>query len=322
MDRYLVISSDGHAGPRPEVYRDYLDPQYREEFDVQHKARIAMLEAAGDRLEMREESMKWAEGKDTGLSGAWDSDRRIEVIDGDGVAGEILFVDGLTESNSPPFGGDLALMPMGANPELQWAGARAHHRWLAELCQMAPERRRGVAIVPALWDVDEAVKEVRWARQNGLGSILIPNLWGKLAPYHHPKYDPLWAVCEELDVVIHFHSGATPREDYFGAWPGDGSDILPGAMGIYISEVAWWVARPVTFLIWGGVFERFPALKVAITEGTCIWVPDYLKLLDERYEVTHFSAKLGDYRSHMSMRPSEYFARNLKVGASCMPRRE
>ena len=46
MDRYLVISSDGHAGPRPEVYRDYLDPQYREEFDVQHKARIAMLEAA------------------------------------------------------------------------------------------------------------------------------------------------------------------------------------------------------------------------------------------------------------------------------------
>ncbi len=31
MDRYLVISSDGHAGPRPEVYRDYLDPQHRDE---------------------------------------------------------------------------------------------------------------------------------------------------------------------------------------------------------------------------------------------------------------------------------------------------
>ena len=77
-----------------------------------------------------------------------------------------------------------------------------------------------------------------------------------------------------------------------------------------------------TFLIWGGVFERYPALKVAVTEGTSIWVPDYLKLLDERYEVTHFSAKLGDYRSHMSLKPSEYFARNVKLGASCMPRRE
>ena len=30
MDRYLVISSDCHAGLRPERYRDYLDPQYRD----------------------------------------------------------------------------------------------------------------------------------------------------------------------------------------------------------------------------------------------------------------------------------------------------
>ena len=39
-------------------------------------------------------------------------------------------------------------------------------------------------------------------------------------------------------------------------------------MGIYISEVAWYTARPLTFMIWGGVFERFPKLKVMITEGT------------------------------------------------------
>ena len=47
MDRYLVISSDGHAGPRPEVYRDYLDPAYREEFDVQLAARLEALRLAG-----------------------------------------------------------------------------------------------------------------------------------------------------------------------------------------------------------------------------------------------------------------------------------
>ena len=33
MDRYLVISSDCHAGPPPEVFRDYLDPQYRPAYD-------------------------------------------------------------------------------------------------------------------------------------------------------------------------------------------------------------------------------------------------------------------------------------------------
>ena len=30
MDRYVVISADGHAGPPSEVYRDYLDPEYRD----------------------------------------------------------------------------------------------------------------------------------------------------------------------------------------------------------------------------------------------------------------------------------------------------
>ena len=70
------------------------------------------------------------------------------------------------------------------------------------------------------------------------------------------------------------------------------------------------------------MFERYPKLRVAITEGTSIWVPHYLELLDQRYEVTPYSAKLGDYTSHLSMKPSEYFARNVRIGASCMPRRE
>jgi predicted TIM-barrel fold metal-dependent hydrolase len=93
-------------------------------------------------------------------------------------------------------------------------------------------------------------------------------------------------------------------------------------VGIYISEVAWWTARPLAFLVWSGVFERHPRLKVAITEGTCIWAPELKTLLDFRYEETHFAAKLGDYRSHLSMKPSEYFDRNVFYGASCMPRRE
>jgi predicted TIM-barrel fold metal-dependent hydrolase len=93
-------------------------------------------------------------------------------------------------------------------------------------------------------------------------------------------------------------------------------------MGIYVSEVIWFAVRPLTYLIWGGVFERHPRLRVAITESTAIWVPEYLTMLDQRYSVTHFSAKLGDYRSHLSSKPSEYFARQVAIGASCMSRRE
>jgi hypothetical protein len=60
------------------------------------------------------------------------------------------------------------------------------------------------------------------------------------------KYDPFWEVCEDLGVIIHFHSGPAPHPEYFG--PGfpeeDQRDQLPGAMGIYVSEVMWWLYRP------------------------------------------------------------------------------
>jgi predicted TIM-barrel fold metal-dependent hydrolase len=70
------------------------------------------------------------------------------------------------------------------------------------------------------------------------------------------------------------------------------------------------------------VLERHPKLKVAITESTTVWVPELLALMDQRYSETHYSAKLGDYRSHLTMKPSEYFHRQVFLGASCMPRRE
>lgn len=322
MTRHLVISADCHAGLPPEQYRDYLDPQYRETFDAALKTEIEMRRETEKYMLVDELNAEWRDGREQALTGAWDHDRRIEVLDADGIAGEVIFPDGITEHNSPPFGANLGLSPVGVDRELQWAGARSHNRWIAEFCQMAPERRRGVAIVPATWDVDEAVREVRWARQNGLGSIMIPLIWGNHTPYHHPKYDALWATCQDLEVVVHFHSGAADFENYFGTWPlKPGDRPLTGAVGIYVCEAVWAVVRPLTFLIWGGVFERFPRLKVAITEATTTWASGFMQHLDERYEDWHVTAKLGDYKSHLSKKPSEYFRQNIRLG-TFFPRKE
>jgi predicted TIM-barrel fold metal-dependent hydrolase len=313
MDRYLVISSDCHAGLPPERYRDYLDPKYREAFDHALPIQLEETRKAAQRFLVADVNAEWSRGRERDLRAAWDHAERVRVLDADGVAGEVIFPDGITEMNMPPFGAGLSLPTDGISPELQWAGARAHNRWLAELCQMAPERRAGVAIVPVLWDVDEAVAELRWARANGLRGILIPSRWGRLDPYHHPKYEPVWSACEELDLVVHLHSGAAPMEDY-------GEHV--GMVGIYITEVVWWSVRPLWFLIWGGVFERHPRLKLAITESTTIWVPETLALMDQRYSANHYTSKLGDYRSHLKRPPSEYFHDQVFLGASCMPRRE
>jgi predicted TIM-barrel fold metal-dependent hydrolase len=312
-ERYLVISSDCHAGLPPERYRDFLDPQYREAFDAALPIQLEETRKAAKKFLVDEVNAQWRIGHEKALAGAWDHEQRVQVMDGDGIAGEVIFPDGITEMNTPPFGAGLSLPTDGVVPELQWAGARAHNRWLAELCQMAPERRAGIALVPVCWETGEALKEIAWAKANGLRGILIPSRWGKCDPYHHPRYEPVWSACEELGMVVHLHSGAAPMEDY---------GEHQGMMGIYVTEVIWWSVRPLWFLIWGGVFERHPHLKLAITESTAIWVPETLALMDQRYSETHFSTKLGDYRSHLSRKPSEYFRSNVFVGASCMARRE
>lgn len=323
MDRYLVISSDGHAGPHASEYREYVDPEYRDTFDIALPIQIDITTKTSKSFLVEDINIEWRKGHETDLTGAWDPEIRNQVLDADGVAVEVLFPDGVTEMNAPPFGAGFSMSPEGITADLQWAGSMAHNRWMSEFVASAPERRIGLACIPVLWDIDRAVEGIRWAHEQGLKGIILPPQWGHFDAYHHVRYDPVWEVCQDLKMPIHFHSGPAPINDYFGPIPApEGHEIQPGAMGIYITEVAQFLVRPLTFMLWGGVFERFPRLKVAIVEGATIWVAEYLELLEQRYSETHFSQKLGDYRSHLSMSPADYFRRNVKIGASCMPRRE
>ena len=116
-------------------------------------------------------------------------------------------------------------------------------------------------------------------------------------------------------MPVHFHAGPSPWNEYFGSLEEGGWDIQ-GSAGALISEVGIWVARPLTFMIWGGVFERFPKLRVAITEAGLAWPIPYLAGMDARYEYAAEDMRLGDFHSHLTMKPSEYFARNVRLGSS------
>jgi len=169
MSQHLVISADCHAGLPPGEYLEYLDPAYRDRYKRDVQVQLDAAKETRKLMLVEDINAQWRQGIEKELTGAWDHQQRLDVLDHDGIAGEVIFPDGITENNAPPFGAGLGVGPQGGERETQWAGARAHNRWLAELCQMAPERRRGVAVVPATWDVGEAVAEVRWARANGLG---------------------------------------------------------------------------------------------------------------------------------------------------------
>ena len=125
MDRHLVISSDCHAGLPPERYRDYLDPQHRATFDAALPIQTQMLQQASEKFLVADINREWRRGREADLAGAWDHEARLRVLDGDGIAAEVIFPDGITEMNTPPFGAGLCHLgqanrfaPLGDNRRL------------------------------------------------------------------------------------------------------------------------------------------------------------------------------------------------------------
>src|SRR5579862_9523177 len=317
-DRLTVISADGHAGPPIADYRPYIDADRLDEFD-------RFVIEREEWRSGRNRSMGLAPGaelvdalfgepmvamydaqeavKSGGRRGVFDSARRNQELEREGIVAEVLFPD-FQNSNEPPWG---AAFPYPhTSPPLRLAGARAFNRWLADFCAELPGRRAGVAIVQP-HDIDVAVREVQWVRQAGLASVMLPTGDLELASYSDPRFDPLWAACVDQGLPVTFHSGGTP-------WEGDS----PNAMWVTKVEFMWWARRPLWELIFGGVFERFPALRVAFTEQGADWIPSLLERLDDQYR-SPFERGINEL---LRRSPSGYWANNCYVGASFMSRGE
>ena len=131
-----------------------------------------------------------------GRSGAYDADRRIVELEADGIVADVIFPDG-TQDNTTPFDASSGPGAKGADWELQTVGAWAYNRWLADFCALHPGRHAGIAVI-TVHDLDETVRQVTWAKEHGLRGVLLPAGVGSLPFYNHPRYEPLWAVCEDL----------------------------------------------------------------------------------------------------------------------------
>lgn len=298
---YVVISADCHAGADLLAYRDYLDPEYRDEFDVWAST-----------YEIPYDDLKGEEGGRN-----WDSTRRLRDLEDDGIAAEVVY-----PNTVPPFFRNSSLGSQVApdSPgELarRWAGLRAHNRWLAEFCARAPGRRAGIIQI-ALHDIEGSVREVHWAREAGLtGGVLLPGAppGSGLPPLHDLRYyEPLWTACEEVGFPVNCHSGgAAPR-------PSD----TPVGHVLFMLELSWWDQRILRHLLLGGVFERHPGLQLVFTEAGMAWIPRELERLEYFFDSMRRPQGAADLSfgeqvvAGLSMRPTDYWRRQCHVGASFM----
>ena len=293
--RYTIISADTHAGGSHAAYREYLDPEYLDDFDAWRGEYKNPYRDLGDKRRLRN----------------WDNEMRDEAQLGDGVVGEVIF-----PNTVPPFFPSFVLFTQPPNADEyqhRLAGIRAHNRWLVDFCAVHPERRAGVGQI-FLNDVDDALDDVAWIKDHGLrGGILLPNIapdvkW--VRPLYDPCYDPVWELCQDLDVPVNVHSG-TGNPDY-GKYPI--SQLL------YINEVGFYTQRPLLHMILSGVFGRFPRLNFVLTEIGCSWIPQFLTQLDRMMEQIATTGATGEIRYADNLVPplsaTEYFHQNCWMGVS------
>jgi predicted TIM-barrel fold metal-dependent hydrolase len=133
--------------------------------------------------------------------------------------------------------------------------------------------------------------------------VNLPAPRADFAPYNDPVYDPLWAVCADLGVPLMTHGGG-------GEFP-LGTEA-PMGMQLYLCETEWLSRRGLWQLIFGGVFERHPGLKMVFAEQRVAWVPETLVTLDSIY----FNDIFPDVRRALPRTPSEYWVEHCYVAGS------
>ncbi len=88
-----------------------------------------------------------------------------------------------------------------------------------------------------------------------------------------------------------------------------------------MSEVTWWPARPLWFLLWSGVFERHPGLRFGVAESGCWWLPNLLWFMDRLYLGAHGGKKLSPF-AELTRPPHAYLDRQVFICATNTKRRE
>jgi predicted TIM-barrel fold metal-dependent hydrolase len=309
-----LVSCDGHIGPRLSDMRAYCPVQFLEQYDRFAAEMEAMASQMGSpflpqgldvpeaRLQIeRSARMRAAEG-------AHDMHARLRDMDDDGITAELIF-HGVQDLRPVPWVG-LAGFTLGdlQNPAAMALGAVGMHiynQWLADACSIEPERHVGAVLLP-MWDMEASLKELRWAQNAGLRAVNFPAPRRGLSFYDDPIWEPFWTACAELEMPLVTHAGALDMEESY----------TDGPHAVFLAELesgGWPGRRALNRMIFGGVFERHPELKLLLVEQNHRW---WTATVDE-FESAYLSHSWM-VRDQMPRPPSEYLRNNVFIGASFM----
>ena len=303
MPPALILSSDSHVFEPPDLWTTRIDRAFRargprlvridgaDQLVVEEDqilSGIGLISNAGARFEAPETISGLGRFEDV-HRGGYDPQQHLADMRLDGVAGEVLY---------PSQG--LFYFKV-ADPALMSAIFRAYNDWLADFCRTDPARLKGIAMVN-LDDVPEGVQELERAARRGFAGAMITEYPLEHRRYDQPEYEPFWAAAAALGMPLSLHT-ATRRQ---GKIRGAGERTLRDATSR--ATKAFYPATSMCDMIFSGVFERHPALRLAIVEFELAWAPHVLSTMDYTYRERHEEAF---HRFTGDARPSDFFHRNV-----------
>ena len=191
--------------------------------------------------------------------------------------------------------------------------SRAHNRGMVEFCAVDP-RLLPTCYVP-LVDFERAAAMADEALAMGAAALLVAS---GCPPGHSPSHialDPVWARAQEAGVPIVFHVGGTGDlidPNYFR----NGLPIPPdfhGGAENFRSVDYMGIPRPpeqtLATMIFDGVLDRFPELRIGVIEQGAIWVPSWTRQMESAFEAF---VKHEERIRALSMRPTDYVRRQIR----------
>jgi predicted TIM-barrel fold metal-dependent hydrolase len=222
--------------------------------------------------------------------GCYDPTKRLEDMDLDGVWAQLCF------PNFARFAGH-RFLPTN-DPELSLLSIRAYNDFiLDEWCAGAPDRLLPMMLIP-FWDLEASLSEVKRlsGRVKALAFTENPTVLG-FPSVHTSHWDPLWALVVEQDLAVCMHIGSSsvlltssPDAPVAVQWTATGINSM-------LAMADW---------IFSGIFDRFPSMRVMLSEGGAGWVPYVLERAQKLLDIRGGPAGAG-----VSKTPHEYFRDNM-----------
>lgn len=245
------------------------------------------------------EAMAGFDKKDYRMSGLKYDDLRPGNYNGEEYLKD-MEIDGLEASVVyPGFGAIFYVHP---DKEVAAAGFTAYNDWILDEFQAAdPERICGLAIAPTEVGMEFTVEEVKRVAKKGARAMYIPG--SPTVPYNHKThYEPLWQVAQEHNITLcmHRNHGGPPDKTEWDFHSEDRVSI-GGIVTRYFSAV-----RPFSYLIFNGVFDRYPDLRLVNAEVDCGWVPFWVQTMEHHWDIqkSWFPVKLQH-------NPTDFIGKNI-----------